>query len=155
MRQMRDWISNYTDLIALFLAVVGLGISLFTVWLSIRQARLNAYTRMHEMLISPETARGRRILFVAHAKGELPQPGDADWDAINQSLAVYDTLGVYMRRKIVSERLVLSAWYHPICQIRKPAEAWLRHRESHGVSNPWPSFTWLLDRADRYKAKHS
>ena len=59
---MLDWLARNTDLVALFLAVVGLGVSLFTVWLSVRQARLNAYTRMHEMLVSPETARGRRIL---------------------------------------------------------------------------------------------
>jgi hypothetical protein len=151
---MFDWLGANTDLIALFLAVVGLGISLFTVWLSIRQARLNAYTRMHEMLISPEVSSGRRLLHIAYGKGKFPEPGDADWTTINQALAVYDTLGVYMRRKIVSERLVLSAWHHPICMIREPAEAWLRHREAHGVSNPWPSFLWLLDRADRYHARH-
>ena len=150
---MSEWITANTDLIALFLAVVGLGISLFTVWLSIRQARLNAYTRMHEMLISPETARGRRILFLAHARGELPEPGDADWDAINQSLAVYDTLAVYIRRRIVNERLVLNAWFHPLTAIRGPAEAWVQHRAVHGVRNPWPNLTWLLDRADRYHTK--
>jgi hypothetical protein len=151
---MLDWLAQNTDLVALFLAVVGLGVSLFTVWLSIRQARLNAYTRMHELLISADVSGGRRLLHIAHSKGTFPEPGDADWTSINQSLAVFDTLGVYMRRKIVSERLVLSAWHHPICMIREPSEAWLRHREAHGVSNPWPSFTWLLDRADRYHARH-
>src|SRR5688572_16112347 len=79
MRRMLDWIDQNTDLTALLLAVLGLGLGLFTVWLSINQARLSAYTRMHEMLISPETAKGRRILFLAHAKSELPDPGDPDW----------------------------------------------------------------------------
>src|SRR5687767_11846526 len=97
MRRMLDWLARNTDLVALFLAVVGLGVSLFTVWISVRQSRLDAYTRMHEMLVSPEVARGRRILFLAHTQGQLPEPGDADWDAINQSLAVYDTLAVYMQ----------------------------------------------------------
>ena len=150
---MLDWLASNTDLVALFLAVVGLGISLFTVWLSIRQSRLDAYTRMHEMLVSPEPARGRRILFLAPAQEQLPEPGDADWDAINQSLAVYDTLAVYMRRRIVSERLVLSAWFHPLTAIHGPADAWVRHRAEYGVRNPWPNLHWLLDRAERYHAK--
>ena len=150
---MLDWLDQNTDLVALFLAVVGLGVSLFTVWLSIRQARLDAYTRMHEMLVSPETARGRRILYLAHAQNNLPEPGDADWDSINQSLAVYDTLAVYMRKKIVSEPLVLSAWFHPLSAIRGPAEAWVQHRALHGVRNPWPNLAWLLERADQYHTK--
>jgi hypothetical protein len=150
---MLDWLDQNTDLVALFLAVVGLGVSLFTVWLSIRQARLDAYTRMHEMLVSSETARGRRILYLAHAQDNLPEPGDADWDTINQSLAVYDTLAVYMRKKIVSEPLVLSAWFHPLSAIRGPAEAWVQHRALHGVRNPWPNLAWLLERADQYHTK--
>ncbi|MGA9101857.1 DUF4760 domain-containing protein [Aeromicrobium sp.] len=150
---MLDWLDQNTDLVALFLAVVGLGVSLFTVWLSIRQARLDAYTRMHEMLVSPETARGRRILYLAHAQNNLPEPGDTDWDSINQSLAVYDTLAVYMRKKIVSEPLVLSAWFHPLSAIRGPAEAWVQHRALHGVRNPWPNLAWLLERADQYHTK--
>lgn len=150
---MFGWLDENTDLIALILAIIGLGVSLVTVLLSVRQSRLNAYTRMHEMLVSSETARGRRILFLAHAQQQLPEPGDADWDAINQSLAVYDTLGVYMRRRIVSERLVLSAWFHPLCAIREPADAWVEHRAGYGVRNPWPSLTWLLDRAEIYHTK--
>lgn len=150
---MFDWLSNNTDLVALLLAVLGLALGLFTVWLSVHQSRLNAYTRMHEMLISPETARGRRILFLAHAQQQLPEPGDADWDTINQSLAMYDTLGVYMRRKIISVPLAMSAWFHPLCAIHGPADAWVEHRAAHGVRNPWPSLTWLLDEAERYHAK--
>ena len=150
---MLDWLARNTDLVALFLAVLGLGVSLFTVWLSVRQSRLDAYTRMHEMLVSSETARGRRILFLAHGQNLLPEPGDADWDAINQSLAVYDTLAVYMRRRIVNERLVLNAWFHPLTAIHGPADAWVRHRAEYGVRNPWPNLHWLLDRAEQYHAK--
>lgn len=150
---MFEWLGQNTDLVALFLAVVGLCVSLLTVWLSVRQSRLNAYTRMHEMLVSPQTAGGRRILYLAHAQQRLPEPGDADWDAINQSLAVYDTLAFYMRRRIVGRRLVLSAWFHPLSAIREPADAWVQHRAAHGVRNPWPNLTWLLDRAESYHTK--
>ncbi|MGZ5410644.1 MAG: hypothetical protein ACXWDJ_11665, partial [Aeromicrobium sp.] len=79
---MFSWLGQNTDLVALFLAVVGLLVSLLTVWISVQQARLSAYTRIHEMLISPETAKGRRILFQTYGK-TLPAPGDDAWDAIN------------------------------------------------------------------------
>ncbi len=150
---MLDWLAQNTDLVALFLAVLGLALGLFTVWLSVHQARLGAYTRMHEMLIAPETARGRRILYIAHDQDRLPEPGDEDWDSINQALAMYDTLGVYMRRKIVEPKLVLDAWFHPLCAIHQPADAWLAHRARHGSQNPWPSLVWLLDRAESYHEK--
>jgi hypothetical protein len=150
---MLDWLARNTDLVALFLAVVGLGVSLFTVWLSVRQARLNSYTRMHETLISPEMARGRRILFQAHERGTLPGLGKDDWDAINQSLAMYDTLGLYTRRKIVSKPLVLSGWFHPLTAIHEPAIAWEKHRAGQGIRNPWTNLHWLLDRAEEYHTK--
>jgi hypothetical protein len=150
---MLDWLARNTDLVALFLAVVGLGVSLFTVWLSVRQSRLDGYTRMHETLITPEMARGRRILFQAYEQGRLPVLGEDDWDAINQSLAMYDTLGLYTRRKIISKPLVLNGWFHPLTAIHEPAAAWEKHRAAQGVRNPWTNLQWLLERAEKYHLK--
>ncbi|MEO6472382.1 MAG: hypothetical protein ABIR57_10610 [Aeromicrobium sp.] len=150
---MSDWLSRNTDLVALFLAVVGLIIGFATVLVSVHQARLSAYTRMHELLISPDTAKGRRILFVAYNEQRLSELGEDDWHEINRALATYDTLGVYFRRRIVSRRLVLGEWFHPLSLIREPANAWMRHRVEHGVRNPWPSLTLLLDRAEKYHLK--
>ncbi|MGH3459337.1 hypothetical protein [Aeromicrobium sp.] len=147
------WLDQNTDLVALLLAVMGLALGLFTVGLSVHQARINAYTRMHETLISPDAATGRRLLFLAYQANAFPTPDDEAWDAINRSLATYDTLGVYVQRRIVNEGLVLKAWFHPLSAIAEPARAWVEHRGAHGVQNPWPSLTWLLERAERYHAK--
>lgn len=146
------WIGENKDLLALILAVVGVTVSLVTVRLSIRQARLNAYTCIHELLVSPEVARGRRLLFQASHAGKLPKPYDPGWDEINQSLAMYDTLGVYVRRRIVSKKLVLESWHHPLANIREPALAFLAHRRGQRVRNPWPSLLTLLDEAARYRS---
>lgn len=150
---MFDWLSQNTDLVALLLAVMGLALGLFTVWLSVHQARINAYTRMHETLISPDASGGRRKLFMAYEVNNLPEPGDEDWGAIDRSMATYDTLGVYVKRRIVPKKLVMSAWFHPLSNIAEPARAWVEHRKAHGVKNPWPSLGWLLDQAERYHEK--
>lgn len=150
---MLDWFAHSTDLIALFIAVLGLMVSLITVLFSVRHSRLEAYTRMHELLVSPEVARGRRILFQTHAAHALPKPNEEGWDEINRSMAMYDTLGVYVRRHIVSERLVLGSWFHALCAIHDAADAWLAHRHATGHRNPWPSLTYLLDRAERYHSR--
>lgn len=147
------WVGDNKDLLALILAVVGVTVSLVTVRLSIRQARLNAYTRIHELLVSPEVAKGRRLLFLASAANTLPDPGDPGWDEINQSLAMYDTLGVYVGNRIVSRKLVLESWHHPLNDIRGPALAFLEHRRGYRVRNPWPSLRVLLDEAARYRSK--
>jgi hypothetical protein len=147
------WVGENKDLLALVLAVIGLLVSLNTVRLSVRQARLNAYTRIHELLVSPEIAKGRRMLFLANAANALPEPGDPGWDEINQSLAMYDTLGVYVGNRIVSRKLVLESWHHPLTDIRGPALAFLEHRRGHRVRNPWPSLRTLLDEAAGYRSK--
>lgn len=150
---MLDWLGDNTDLLAMLLAVFGLLLTLFTVWLSVRQSRVDAYARMHETLIEPRVAAGRRLLHLAHANHNFPAPGDPGWDEINQSLAMFDTLGVYMRNHIVSRKLTMGAWFHPLCAIHEPAVAWLSHRMKHGHKSPWPSLTDLLDAAEAHHAK--
>lgn len=145
--------------IAVVVSVVALVIS---VWAAIygasrsrraahEMARNANFTRIHELLVDPKAAAGRRKLFLAAQRGEFPGQGRTDWDDINYSLALYDTLGAYMQRGIVDPDLALAAWHDPLQRIAAPARAFVDHRESAFTARPWAHLLWLLREAETYR----
>src|SRR4051812_3153977 len=93
------------DLLCFPLSFIALGLSVWSTRKTVKKseattretlerteamARVATFQRMHEMLVDPKAARGRRLLFLAHTKGDFPALGEERWDEINYSLALYD-----------------------------------------------------------------
>jgi hypothetical protein len=148
-----DWFAANKDLIALLISLLALVIGLATVLIAVRQARLDTYARMHEALVQHTAAHGRKLLFLAWKDDQFPNTQEEDWDQINHSLALYDTLGTYVRRRLVPRRLVLAAWHKQLLAIEKAAEAFQQHRRSLGISQPWVGLGYLFQKALRYSRK--
>jgi hypothetical protein len=144
------WVASNKDLIALLISLLALVIGLATVLIAVRQARLDTYARMHEALVQHTAAHGRKLLFLAWKDGRFPGTADADWDQINHALALYDTLGTYVRRRLVPRRLVLAAWYKQLLAIEKAAAAFQEHRRKLGISQPWVGLGYLFVKASKY-----
>lgn len=160
-----DFLTVYKDQLALLVSLLALAVSVVSSWLNVRVTRRLAenaarhalklacsatYQRLHEMLVDPKAASGRRRLFQAHAAGSYPALGEEGWDEINYSLALYDTVGGYMHRGEVDEDVVLSAWHHPLANIAVPVRAFMTHREGQSVRQPWAYLMGLLAKAERY-----
>jgi hypothetical protein len=160
-----DLLNVYKDQLALLVSLVALAVSVVTSWLNVRVTRRLAedgtryerelassatYQRLHEMLVDPKAASGRRRLFQTHAVNSYPALGEEGWDEINYSLALYDTLGGYMHRGEVDEGVVLSAWHHPLANIAVPVRAFMTHREEQAVRQPWSYLMGLLAKAENY-----
>lgn len=154
------------DWLSLSIAVLAVGVAVWSAWFTVhvtretnrqtiednrRAARAESYQRLHESLVAPQAARGRRKLFQAASQGQFPGLGDPDWDDINYSLALYDTLGGYVFQGIVDEDMVMRAWHHPLQTIHDPVTAFMEHRVNSGVNQPWSFLLDLLDKADRYE----
>lgn len=116
-------------------------------------ARISTYQRIHEMLIAPEAAKGRRLLFIGHRKGKFPSLGMRGWDEINYSLALYDTLGGYVHHNQVDEDIVLSAWHHPLQNIAEPVRMFMQHRKKHNIQQPWAYLHQLISLAQYYECR--
>jgi hypothetical protein len=116
-------------------------------------ARMATYQRMHELLVDPVAASGRRRLFQAAQTGRFPDLGEADWDAINYSLALYDTLGGYVHRGQVDEEVVLDAWHHPLANIAGPVRGFVAYRAKRGVHQPWAHLMQLLAKGEQYPCR--
>jgi hypothetical protein len=171
--------TEYKDLLALLVSFLALVISSLTTWWTlqttrklakqnldttqkiaedaaahnIRLAQNATYQRIHELLVDPEAARGRRLLFRAHSAKNFPAIGDAAWDEINYSLALYDTLGGYVNRDQVNPEVVLDAWHHPLANIADPVRGFMAHRRAQGIHQPWAHLVDLLRKAEEYDCR--
>lgn len=145
-----QWLTANKDLAALVISLLALVVGLITVLIAVRQARLATYARMHEALVQPDVARGRKLLFLCHKSGSFPDVGETSWDEVNQALALYDTLGTYVRRRLVPRGLVLAAWHHQLLAIREPAEQFASHRRRLNIKQPWVGLDYLFGKAERY-----
>jgi hypothetical protein len=120
---------------------------------NLKLAQNSTYQRIHELLVDPKAAAGRRRLFQAARAERYPALGDNGWDEINYSLALYDTLAGYVARELVDETVVLDAWHHPLSNIAGPVRGFMAHRQSNAVRQPWAHLIDLLGRAELYPCR--
>lgn len=154
------------DWISLAIATLAVVVAVWSAWYTVsvtretsrhsldetrKSAKAETYQRLHETLVDPQAARGRRILFLATRRGQFPSLGEPDWDDINYSLALYDTLGGYVFQGLIDEQMAVRAWHHPLQDIHSPVVAFMEHRTNNGVNQPWSFLLDLLDKADRYE----
>lgn len=154
-----------TDLLALGVSVAALAVSIIATRQNLRAtrkiaedaatdaralARAATYQRIHELLVDPKAAAGRRRLFQAASTGRFPELGEDGWDEINYSLALYDTLGGYLHRGHVDADVVLDAWHHPLANIAGPVRSFMVRRRHSATAQPWAYLMDLLARAERH-----
>jgi hypothetical protein len=161
------WTEN-KDLLALLVSLIALAVSIITSRQNLSAARRIAqeaadndrklaravtYQRIHERLVAPKAAAGRRRLFQAARDNRFPALGDDGWDEINYSLALYDTLAGYVYRGQVDEAVTLDSWHHPLANIAGPVRQFMAHRENQDVRQPWAHLMGLLAKAEQYECK--
>jgi hypothetical protein len=159
------WTAN-KDLLALAVSIVALAVSIIATRQNLKAtrkiaqdaakdarelARAATYQRIHELLVDPKAAAGRRRLFQAATAQRFPALGEQGWDEINYSLALYDTLAGYVRRGDVDARVVLDAWHHPLANIAEPVRSFMVRRRHSNTPQPWAHLMDLLAQAERYK----
>ena len=118
---------------------------------NLKLAKAATYQRIHELLVDPKAAAGRRRLFQAARAHQFPRLGEDGWDEINYSLALYDTLAGYVYREQVDEDVVLDAWHHPLVNIAGPVREFMAHRKTQDVQQPWAHLMGLLTKAEQYR----
>ena len=133
-------------------AVVG-GVAL---WRTHRVDQRNLLLRVHERLIDPEMQQGRRLLH-RHAEDgvawwDATEPDlEQDRDKINASLAFFDTVGWYVKRKHIKADDLLALWAVPIQRAwRRSKHPYVMYRREREGWDCWPFFEFLADRSEQY-----
>ena len=148
-----DAVGRFKDLIAIAVAAVAVVLSLTTVIIQRRQQQRDAYRQIQDVLMSEDIQRGRWMV-IAIGLGDLPFPErySADFYLLNRTLGIYDTLAMYVRRKVVPRTWVLDMWHHPLHRMLPGAEKLARrHRELGLTWTPWPELWSLLEQAKNYR----
>jgi hypothetical protein len=140
------------DLLTAFIGLIAIGLTTYTIGQTREQRRLDAFTRMHDLLISEESQRGRRMLYAASDSGSWPKRDSPEWDQMNRALAMLETLAMYRAKKIVDPELTMESWYHAFRRIQGPAEQFMNIRaEDYPI---WPYLRAMFREAETYQSRN-
>lgn len=97
--------------IPIILSVAALIFSFYVFVDNRKKDRRDIFIRIHEPLISDSIHRGRRLLFEKAVDIEsVKRLTDEEYRYINQAMAAYNLLGVYLKYGYVNERDVIEVW---------------------------------------------
>ncbi len=143
----------WSNLLSLVIATVAVALSLVTVLSQKRQQQREAYRGIYETLTSQDLHRGRWLLIEISRTSRLPEELSPDFLLINRTLGWFDTLAMYVQRRVVPRRWVLGVWHHPLRDMRTGALVVARdHLARQQGWAPWPHLWPLLDQAVRYRS---
>ncbi len=140
------WVSIGADLSLIF--------SLFAFfWQIVRMYKATTgevFLTITERLQSKENRKARQDLI------HLTKPLFQDWTAEDQNLgetvcALYDTIGILIRRRIIARKLIVQEWAQSIITCWKHATPLINHYRSIRTENTWDDFQWLCEKAKKIK----
>ncbi|MBG0564867.1 hypothetical protein [Actinoplanes aureus] len=145
--------TTFKDLIAVAIAALAVVLSLITVIVQRRQQQREAYRQVQDVLMSETVQRGRwMVIDIGNGDRPVPARGTPDFYLLNRTLGVYDTLAMYVRRKVVPRKWVLDMWHHPLKAMRPGAEKLAQRHLEIGLDwRPWPELWSLLKAAEGYE----
>src|SRR6266702_5661115 len=146
------WSTDNKDILSVILATVAISLSVWTVYANRKFRRQDTFVRVHELLISPDAQRGRKLLYEAERSGKFPDEDSDDLVTMNRALSLYNTVGMYVRRNVIPEKWVLDSWHHSLRDIKPAYERFVQHRQATYHSwRPWVELEDLIGRAERYR----
>jgi len=102
------------NLMGILIAAGAVLISFITVLLSRRQRRQDIFLRVQEILSDESMQHGRWLIHQAAESGKFPARGTSEAALIYRTLRMHNTVAMYVRRRLVSQRWVLDAWHHSL-----------------------------------------
>ncbi|WP_344393619.1 DUF4760 domain-containing protein [Streptomyces vastus] len=146
-----DWIAFASMLVAVVAVMYSVAISRS----QRKQERRNLFLSLNEQLMHPDLQRGRTLLRdlindTQDAKDLFDRRQAEYWD-ISQAVAMFDLLGLYVKRDYVDEDLVMAEWGKTLTLVyEKHGESFIEARE---ISLGWPPYPHFKTLAENARAK--
>ena len=138
---------GFKDWVTVFFAIAALLASLGALYFNWRKAKQDTFLNIHQQLIALDIQEGRRILFQKitspEAASQLLIDDPDDYQKVNRALAMYDVLGLYVKRRYVFKSWVLEEWGANLSKAREPGRHFINHRKANGVPSLWGNFDKL------------
>ncbi|HEX6682957.1 MAG TPA: hypothetical protein VF062_09195 [Candidatus Limnocylindrales bacterium] len=143
---------TWLDVVNIVLASAAAALAVVAVYLSSRQQRLAAFFQIQQFLLADDVQHGRKLLYEATRRGELPAD-PAEFALIIRALANFNAAAGFARRRIVSKRWLLESWHHGLRDMRVGYESVVAYRLRYWHDwTPFADLARLIEEAERYRA---
>jgi len=134
------------DIIPAISILVSFGAFTFSLYAwreRIRQDQRDLFLKLHELLVSAEHQRGRRILYRQIKSVEdartLLRDSPEQYDLANMALATLDTAALYVERRYINQDLFMEEWGYTYKDIFSHAQFFITERiERNAAPHPQP-----------------
>jgi hypothetical protein len=100
--------------------------------------------------------RGRQLLLSqTFDEVSIENLSFSDRANISRAMAIYDTLGLYLRRGYLIEDDVIEMWGNPAYRAWGQAQPFVERRAKHSGLPAYPHFRYLAERAEHLQAPTS
>src|SRR5689334_535960 len=121
---------------SIVLSVIALVFSIFVFAEGRRRYKRDVFLKINEVMISEDQNRGRQLLLSQPDEvsvESLPRPDRAN---ISRAMAMYETLGMYLRRGYLIEDDVFEMWGDPAYRAWCKAQVFVKYREQQSPGIP-------------------
>lgn len=129
---LKDWWSIAFGVLAVLLSAGAL----YYNWMKSKQ---DTFLSIHEKMISSDLQEGRRLLLSKIKSFEdadrLLEEEPEQYRKINRALAMYDVLGVHVKRGYVLKSWVMEEWGPGLARAREPGSHFIEHRRRQGIAS--------------------
>lgn len=134
---LKDWWSIAFATLAVLLSAGAL----YYNWMKSKQ---DTFLSIHEKMISSDLQEGRRLLLSKIKSFEdadrLLQEEPEQYQKVNRALAMYDVMGVYVKRGYILKSWVMEEWGPGLARAREPGLHFIEHRRRQGIASMWKNF---------------
>jgi hypothetical protein len=142
------------EAISAALSLLAIGVSIFVFVDGRTRYKRDVFLKIHEMMIGENSYRGRQLLLSrTHTEDSIEDLPLDERAAIRRTLALYDTLGLYLDRGYLVKEDVFSMWGTRADRAWKAAQPFVEHRERQtGETQAYPYFAALVS---LFQSSHS
>jgi hypothetical protein len=133
---------------SIVLSTIAVAFSIFVFVEGRRRYKRDVFLKLHELMISEDQYRGRQLLLSQtfnEASIETLAPNDRA--NISRAIAMYDTMGLYLRRGYLIEDDVIDMWGNAACRAWGKAQPFVERRSRNTGLPAYPNFRYLAERA--------
>ncbi|MFK3678154.1 hypothetical protein ACI2IP_10500 [Microbacterium sp. NPDC090218] len=131
-------------------ATLALAISIGAIVIATRSERRLQFMRVHEIMTSIDTQRGRRLLGEKVKKPRhitwMKRVRPDDFDAVNRAVSLYHTLAIYARRHYLTRKVAVAHWGRTLARSWKSIEILILWRdEKYADGAGWGDLLWFAE----------
>lgn len=145
-----DTVGSWAEWATFGAATLALAISIWAIGIATNSERRLQFMRVHELMTSLDTQRGRRLLRENATScfriSWMKRSRSADFDAVNRAVSLFHTLAIYARRHYVTRKIAVAHWGLPLARSWDSITIFILWRdEKYADGAGWGDLLWFAE----------